>query len=234
MKTATESKAPISAIGSEALDSPACDPRIVRATLQDIAVSNRLLGGRAAVVHGIETLLQVVDAERELTLVDVGAGIGDVASFLAERFRNCRSRLKPIALDIHGEAARMCAQRGVHAVVACASRLPLADSSVDIVIASQLLHHFTRAAVPELLAELVRVARQGVVIADLRRARMAELGIWLASFLLRFSPVSRRDGVVSIRRGFTQAELSDLLRAAGVRAEVRRRPGYRLVAAWRV
>jgi hypothetical protein len=51
--------------------------------------------------------------------------------------------------------------------------------------------------------------------------------------VLRFHPVSRRDGVVSVRRGYSSRSLRDLLQAAGIKGTVRRRPGYRLVAYWR-
>jgi hypothetical protein len=41
------------------------------------------------------------------------------------------------------------------------------------------------------------------------------------------------DGITSLHRGYTPDELRALLAAAGVRATVERRPGYRLVATWR-
>ena len=103
-----------------------------------------------------------------------------------------------------------------------------------LVVASQLFHHFTRAAGVSLARELNRIARIGVVISDLRRARVAAAGIWLAAHALRFHPVSRTDGVVSVRRGFTADELTDLCVMAGVTAAVHRRPGFRVVAHWRI
>jgi len=51
--------------------------------------------------------------------------------------------------------------------------------------------------------------------------------------LLRFDRVTRVDGITSIARGYRPAELAALAARAGARAEVRRRPGYRLVAWWR-
>jgi ubiquinone/menaquinone biosynthesis C-methylase UbiE len=112
-------------------------------------------------------------------------------------------------------------------------QLPLADRSVDIVLASQLLHHLERRSAATLLRELNRVARLGVIVADLRRHPVAALGIWLASYPLRLHPVTRQDGVTSVRRGFTRPELEQLLREAGLAGAVFRRPGYRLVAVWR-
>jgi hypothetical protein len=78
-----------------------------------------------------------------------------------------------------------------------------------------------------------RLARIGVVICDLRRSALAALAFGIGSRVLRFDPVTVADGLTSIRRGFTPAELSGLLARAGVRGRVARRPGWRLVATWR-
>ncbi|HEY9517269.1 MAG TPA: hypothetical protein VIQ74_16470, partial [Gemmatimonadaceae bacterium] len=58
-------------------------------------------------------------------------------------------------------------------------------------------------------------------------------GIWLASFPLDFHPVSRHDGVVSVLRGFTRAELQGMVSDAVSRpARVHNRIGFRTTAAW--
>ena len=78
-----------------------------------------------------------------------------------------------------------------------------------------------------------RVARRAVVVSDLRRSWLAAGGFWLASRALRFHPVTRHDGVLSVLRGFTVPELGALVRASvGRTAAVRRRLGWRVVAAW--
>jgi hypothetical protein len=78
-----------------------------------------------------------------------------------------------------------------------------------------------------------RLARHAVVVADLRRGVLGPLAFWVGARALGFDPVTVADGMTSIRRGYTAAELRALLAAAGVRASVERRPGYRLVATWR-
>jgi hypothetical protein len=47
-----------------------------------------------------------------------------------------------------------------------------------------------------------------------------------------FDQDTMRDGVTSLRRGFTAESLTALLGHAGIRAPVARRPGARLVAVW--
>lgn len=224
----------LSAVGSEALDTSTLDRVTARATLADIARSNRLFGGRAAVVWGVARLLDGDVSGRSLTVADVGAGAGDVLLALGHALARSGGAMSGLAIDWHREAAQMAGERKQPAVVADAFRLPFADGAVDVVVASQLLHHFTHASGVSLVQELDRIARIGVVISDLRRARLAAAGIWLAAHALRFHPVSRTDGVISVRRGFTTHELTDLCAMAGVTATVHRRPGFRVVAHWRI
>jgi len=115
-----------------------------------------------------------------------------------------------------------------------ALQLPFRDRSVDIVMCSQVLHHFRANDAVALVCEMNRVARLSVVISDLRRSWLAASGLWAASFVLGFHPVSRHDGVVSVMRGFVCVELADIVEAAiGVRPAVRRRPGFRLTTRWK-
>jgi SAM-dependent methyltransferase len=62
-------------------------------------------------------------------------------------------------------------------------KLPFEDASVDVVLATGVLHHVARP--PEVLREMMRVARKAVFISDSNRfaqgrlpARLAKLGLW--------------------------------------------------------
>lgn len=222
-----------SPIGAEALDSPELDAELARRTLADVALANRFLGGSAAVAYGMRRLFDAVEGRNPVSVLDVGAGAGDVLDRVRRMAARRGMSLTGVALDAHPAAARMARERQALPVRADAFALPIASGAIDFVVASQLLHHFARPAAVALLTELDRIARLGVVVADLRRTRRAALGIWLGSFVLGFHPISRADGVVSVRRGFTTAELASLCADAGLAAVVRRRPGFRVVAYWR-
>jgi ubiquinone/menaquinone biosynthesis C-methylase UbiE len=218
--------------GLEALDSPHCDAAVAGATLRDIALANRLFGGRSAVIYGLRQLLNETGRRQRVTVLDIGAGMGDVTRHIAQCSLAVGTDLQPIALDWHPVAAKLCRAQGLLTALGDVQDLPVAPRSVDIVVASQLLHHFSREDSLRLLRTFDRLARLGVVIADLERHRLAAAGIWAASFALSFHQVSRRDGVLSVRRGFTTQELAELLRTAGLGGTVHRRPGYRVVAVW--
>lgn len=219
-------------IGDELLDHPDADPRVVRDSLHHIARSNRWFGGWWAVRHGLGRVLDAVPHQRPLTLLDIGTGLADLPRAAVAWAAIRGITLVPIGLERHRTAAALASQNGVSTLLGCAGALPVRAKSVDVVIASQLVHHLAPEAIVSFCREADRIARLGVVIADLRRSRWAMAGFWVGSRLLGFDRATREDGITSVRRGFTVAELAALLGRAGIQARVERTPGFRLVATW--
>ena len=217
--------------GVEILDDPSVDPAVRDRSMLDIKRSNRLLGGlRAAVIE--------IRAAREhtsgpLTLLDVGTGFADIPERAAAEAARAGASLTTIAVD---EApSLLAAARGRVSQTVCANALalPFRDASMDIVVCSQVLHHFDDAGARRLIGELSRVARRAVIVSDLRRSWIAAAGFWLVSFPLRFSSVTRHDGVLSVLRGFTTRELAGMVTdVTGVPPEIKRRLGFRITVRW--
>ena len=220
--------------GVEFMDDPAANEALACRSLADISTSNRLFGGTNAVVAELAPLLaDARRAGRALTLLDVGTGAGDIPERARAVARGAGVQLTTVGLEITASLARAARQRSSEAIAGDARELPFCSRSVDIVTCSQLLHHFDDAGAAAILAEMQRVARVRVIVADIRRAWFAAGGVWLASWALGFHPVSRHDGVVSVLRGFRLAELAHAVRhATGRAATVRNRPGFRVTASW--
>ena len=239
-------------IGTELLDDPAADPRAVDRELRDIARLNALFGGTRAVVRELAPFF-ARGASREgegggggggarWTLLDVGTGLGDIPRAAARAARRHGITLRLVGIERNRTAARLAREaRGgggadwdepLAAIVADGGALPLPTRSVDVIVASQVLHHVPRATAAHWIAEFDRVARRAVVLADLRRSRLAMAGVWAACFGLAMDEVTRHDAVTSLRRGYSRPELDALLAEAGVPARARHRAGFRIVAAW--
>jgi len=229
-------------IGTELLDDPHADPIAVGDELRDIARLNALFGGTRAVVRELESFFARGNGgggRRKVdtwTLLDVGTGLGDIPRAAARAARRHGITLQLLGIELNRAAARLArgADGGVPLAVVLADggALPLAPRSVDVIVASQVLHHLPRETCVRWIAAFDGIARRAVVLADLRRSRVAMAGVWAASFGLGMSGVTRRDAVVSVRRGYTQRELSAILAEAGVNARARHRRGFRIVAAW--
>ena len=218
--------------GVEKLELPGVPGAVVRRSLADVARANSLFGGTRAVLAELRPVFAAAGT-RPLTLLDVGTGAGDIAVSARERASRRGIELVTIGADSSIALATGAAARLEMSVAADALALPFADRSVDVVVCSQLLHHFTEREIASVLRELQLVARVRVIVSDLRRSWFAAAGIWLASFPLRFHPISRHDGVLSVLRGFTAPELSaHIVRATGATPSVTRRLGWRITASW--
>ena len=212
--------------GVEILDDPSVDPAVRERSIADVTRSNQLLGGLRAAVLAIREAR--AGLPKGATLLDVGTGLADIPM----RAR-AGELLATIGVDEAPSLLAAARDRVDHVVCANALVLPFRDRSIDIVCCSQLLHHFEFADAERVLREMTRVARHAVVVSDLRRSWFAAAGFWLVSFPLAFDRVTRHDGVVSVFRGFTSAELSALVeRATGATPIVTRRLGFRLTARW--
>ena len=228
----TAGRLDISPVGTELLDDPGADPAAVTLSLRNVARANRWFGGAAAVRSGLRRLLRRVPAGRSLTLLDLGTGAGDLPHGAAAWARRRGYLLRPVGLELSRPAAALATAAGVPCAVACAGAPPVRERSVDLVLVSQVAHHFDRDSAVRLFRTCDALARVGVVVADLRRGPLAPLAFRIGATALGFDPITVADGITSLRRGYTARELSRLLAAAGVRARVTRHPGWRLVATW--
>lgn len=155
----------------------------------------------------------------EGTLLDVGCGPGHLTAQVARRFAD----LKCIGLDSN-EAMLALARRNFRGearlgfVRGDAERLPLTANSVNVVISSLSMHHWTSPS--EALREILRVLAPGgrMVILDLRRdcPRWMYYGFVIGQWLFLPLAIRRTNGAVgSIWASYTADELETLLTEAG-------------------
>ncbi|HUQ46997.1 MAG TPA: methyltransferase domain-containing protein [Gemmatimonadaceae bacterium] len=217
--------------GVELLDDPAVSGELMIRSMSDVARANALFGGRRAAIEELRLVLPTIGTKA--SMLDVGTGRGDIPAAARIVAKDIGVDLWTVGLDLSLPLVKE--NRGSNDVVALgdAIRLPFSDKSIDVVMSSQMLHHFQFEDAVKVVVELNRVARKKVIVSDLRRSVFAAAGIWAASFPLGFHPVSRHDGVVSVMRGFTPNELTEIVKAAaGIEPVVRHRLGFRLTASW--
>jgi ubiquinone/menaquinone biosynthesis C-methylase UbiE len=205
----------------ELLDGPLDDPVALAGNLRDLRRINRWLGGVALSSAAIEALA----AHRaEMTLLDVGTGGADIPLALLAWARRSGRRLSVVAIDSRPEVLAAAVRANpasatsvrLELQVGDGRSLPYPDRSFDVAHASLLLHHLDPEAAVGLIREMARVARLGIVINDLDRGRLAWLGAWLLGHVLTANRYTRHDAPLSVRRAYRLAEMTDLLRAAGM------------------
>lgn len=217
--------------GEEILDRDDVDPGVVTRSLGDVTKANALFGGVRSALIELESALPFLS--ESASLLDVGTGMGDIPRAAERKFRERGIALTTFGLDSAEELAAASRTNVFASICGDALQLPLATNSVDLVLCSQFLHHLLPDDAVTLIREMNRVARTRVVIADLRRSWLGAAGLWAASFPLRFHPISRHDGVVSVMRGFTPGELGAIVaRALGIDVVTARHPLFRVAASW--
>jgi SAM-dependent methyltransferase len=206
----------------ELLDSDAATPAEVQQTLADLRRINRWFGGISTTRRMLEQVVARMrkrSADRgEITLLDVGAGSGDV-SLIAARQIPPPAQIRVTLMD------RMPAhlpRNGTGTVAGDALSLPFLDNSFDLVTCSLLIHHLEREQIVQFVNQALRVARVAVLLNDLRREPL-HLALMCAGYPL-FARLTLHDGIASVRRAYTPQELKSILGntdAAGVEMENR-------------
>lgn len=191
----------------------------VQASLGDLWRINRYLGGLSAITaHLYPRLLRC----REAVIADIGTGAAHIPLHIAEWARLRGIKMRIVGLDFSARNLRFAQTYTNQApeialLQADANALPFAPASIDYVISSLFLHHFTPDQVIALLRQAAACARCGLVVSDLERGWLPYWGFKAAQPIFARSYLTRYDGAVSVLRAYTAAELRAFADAAGLR-----------------
>ncbi len=204
----------------ELMDQPGLDEQIHREALSGLARINWLSRGASMMWPTIRDTARR-NCAGQLSVLDVACGSGDLAVAVKQRADRSGLRIDVSGCDISPLALEFAKERASDRGVAV--RFFLADAIrdvlpgvYDVVTCSLFLHHLEQPAAITLLTRLAAVARQTVIINDLRRSRT---GYWMALIFTRLltrSHVVHVDGPLSVRAAFSLAEARELASAAGL------------------
>jgi ubiquinone/menaquinone biosynthesis C-methylase UbiE len=201
------------------------------ANLADIRFLNRWFGGTEAAWTGVRSLSS--DEDR-LCILDVATGSADIPVGLWERAARINMSLEITGLDASTEvltdARKIAARIPIRLVQADARALPWPPDSFDVVLCCLALHHFDPRDARQVLREMWRTCRRGIVVTDLTRGYVSLAATWLVTRTLARNRVTRHDGPLSVLRAYTPAELRQMAAESGiVGADVRRHSFFRQV-----
>jgi len=191
----------------ELLDGAGVPAGEAEASLADIEWVHHRLGGRALVRRRLQPFFAALSGREDaLEVLDLGCGSGHVGRDLLAAAAEAGVNVRVFGLDRKTSHARLAA-RGT-AVVADTFRLPFGDRSVDVVLSTLFLHHFSPGEAATLLAEARRVAASAIVVLDLTRHRLALAAIALVGPVAFRSRLSVADGKTSVRQAYTSDEIA--------------------------
>lgn len=197
---------------------------------------NRWLGDATALKNSLLKEIERLNL-RSFSVVDVGAGSGELLRVIAGWARNHGRRARLAGVELNARSTSAMAEQStsfpeITAIRGDAFRLPFLDNQFDYAMSSLFTHHFENQEMVAILRELGRVARRGVFVIDLHRHPIAYYFYTTIGRLILHNRLLREDGALSILRSFTPAELTSLAQCAGLEnARVKRHFPYRLVLA---
>lgn len=206
------------------MDQPDLDPGDHALALAGLARLNRLsLAARTLVAP----LQRFAAGRSSLSMLDIGAGGGDVSLALIGHCRRLGLELDVLACDFSptalGIAARSAERRGleerysIRCLDVLSDRLP---EDRDVAVSTLFLHHLGEDQAVALLERLAAASRRGVIVSDLLRSRIGLALAFVASRAVSRSPIVHADALASVRQAFKIAEVRQLLERAGLEGRV--------------
>ena len=203
---------------SEWMDAVNVDPRDLEHSLAFIRLINASLGYTWATIRHLQHFSRHWKPGQRIEILDVATGSADIPRAILDWARQRNFDLHIVALDRHAltvrAAARGRAQRRLRIIQADAFAMPFAPGSFDYVLCANFLHHLDDADACSALASMARLARRGIIIADLLRDWRAYLWICLLTIFAR--PIVRHDAKASVAQAFTAPEILALRDQAGL------------------
>ncbi|KHK96616.1 hypothetical protein LK09_14940 [Microbacterium mangrovi] len=197
---------------SELMDDPACDEERLSATLRRFAVVNRFVSAWSGTYRST-VRPWLAGLGRPARVLDLGCGGGDVVSQLATASERDGFEVSWVGADPDPRAiavARERSSRSVEFRCVDAAQLAAAGEAFDIVLSNHVLHHLG-GRLEEFVDLSLRLSQGLVLHGDIARGRLP-----YALYAIGITPLApgtflRTDGLRSIRRSFTAAELRDEL-----------------------
>jgi hypothetical protein len=213
MKTAFHSMRSRSA-DLELMDLKSCDPVLLARTIRQFALLNRLFSASRRLA--LRLLFPAMESGRAAPyrLLDLGAGGCDIDIAFIKEARKRRIKLSVTAIDLDERVLSTAREAIGDYPEITAIKADAADlgslGEFDFIFCNHFLHHLSFDDIGRLLRNIERQARIAYLLNDLRRSAWALAGFSAFSFFLPPS-FAFHDGGLSIRRGFLQPELQELL-----------------------
>ncbi|HEV2835946.1 MAG TPA: methyltransferase domain-containing protein [Pyrinomonadaceae bacterium] len=205
----------------EDIDTGNYTPEEYEACISELQLVNRWMGDAHALK---QTLFKDVEDRRlkEFSVLDVGAGSGELLRVTAGWARSTNRRFRGVGLELNERSAQAILEEStefpeISSVRGNALQLPFAADEFDYVMCSLFTHHFIDEQVVNILREMSRVARRRIFVIDLHRDPVPYFFYTTLGKLVLKNRLLRHDGALSILRSFKADELVRLGKAAGLR-----------------
>ncbi len=195
-----------------------------------IKITNMFAGGRLAAINCVKMALKNTPCNKDISVLDIGCGIGDMGQAIISWGKRHGRKISYTGLEksayILDEARHQNRDNELSFISG-----DLFDSNLpeaDLVVISMVLHHLDEADVIAAVRHLAAKARIALIVSELERSLPPYLICRLLSIAMKNTSAAH-DALLSVRKGFTSAEMSSLISRAGHRGIIRRGLGWRIL-----
>lgn len=214
-------------IAEEQMDADDLSAETYAAVIGDLAKVNRLTMNARATLGFLKRAVR----GRPFRLLDVGFGHGDMLRSIARwaAQQNITCELVGVDLNPRSEpAARAATPPDLPIRYVTGDYADLAGEPWDFIVSSLVAHHMTHDQLVAFVRFMDRHSRMGWLVNDLRRDALAHFGFPILATIMRWHPMVKADGTLSIARSYRPDEWRPILAEAGVEARVYRSFPFRL------
>lgn len=184
--------------------------------LNDISRVNRILGGNKITVDAVFKLI-AENAKESYTILDMGCADGNMLRNIAIEARKRNIKVHLIGVDLSCDSLVLArkASASFPEISYEAKNILTTDFSdfeCDIVTTTLTMHHFPDDGIVTFLNQFERLASLGIVINDLQRSKLAYALFRAFSIVFIRTKTGKIDGLISITKGFSRAELDAFAR----------------------
>ena len=205
----------------ELMDDLALASDALRRNLDELETINTWLGGYSPVLNALEKLRPQFPQNRPLRLADLGSGGGDTLRHIARWARQHAVPVELVGIDANPFMLEYAARKAQDYPEISFRQQDIFSAGFqqqpfDILTCSLFCHHFSDAALAQLLPQWQQQAGLAVIINDLHRHPLAYYSIRWLTRLFRGSHLVQHDAPLSVARAFTRPDWQKLLTEAGI------------------
>lgn len=205
------------AIADELMDAGDLDAGTFSDVMHDLAKVNTITMARRPTMAFLDRIASRKSVP--LRILDVGFGDGDMLRAIARWASRRHVATELVGIDLNPrslEAARAATPPDMAIDWRIGDYADLAGQEWDAVISSLVAHHMTHEQLIAFLRFMENEAAEGWFVNDLHRHGFAYLGFPLLATLMRWHPIVRHDGQLSIARSYRPREWPPILAEAGI------------------
>ena len=198
----------------EMMDDPNLSSADLSDILKEISLVNLLLGGNRTIKKTLDSVLPKVEGSK-ISLLDIGCGDGTALRYTARYLKKKGYDASMYGVDINNNAielAKGASQKFPEIKYFCLDALNSSPEvpRCDIVMSTLTLHHMEDERLQGFVESCQNYSTNIIIINDLERNAWAYYLFKIFGAIFIKTAVARKDGLLSIRKGFKRSELEKL------------------------